>query len=551
MKKLTKAVALLLAAILAVSAVGCDGGGTDTTAAPQGGTTSAQGGETKSADTTPAGPVATGKTELIFVTDSDNGAYDEFAVAKTAQTGTVTAHVFDQLFYSNKEGGYTNMLAENYEWKDDKTLQVKVRENVFFHNGDPLTMEDIIWSLECHKKVRAALYATIDECVKIDEHTVEFHMNTADRSVVSSLAAMIIGPKNYYNEVGPEAFAVHPVGTGCYYWADYTSGDHVTLKYFDKYWGEHGTVDTIQIRFISEVSQALIELENGNCDVLKADGASIPLIEGNENLAYSFSVPGLNEYLGFNYNNEIFQDVRIRQAVNMAIQREQILAGARDNIGMVSYGFAAPTSSVYDPAIEDYYKYDPEGAAKLMEEAGYTKANPLKLTLLTDTSKARQAESQQVKNFLDQVGFEITLQNYDSATVSSMVAGGNPDDYDLIIRAINQGEEQAERLKAQLRCYATTTGSNPTWLNDTVPGAKEYDELVAKAQACVGDEAQFAELMKQVQKTERENALFCPLLFQQDVYFYNAKLHGCALLDASLPGSINRSIHFEGAYFTE
>jgi len=249
MKKLTKFISLALALVMVLSATACGGGDKK------------ESGE--------AGGKSDKDTITVVSAYTDPGNFSTYSQA-TAQAAVVTANIMEGLvrFY---EGAYIPNLAESFEWIDDLTLEVKIRKDVKFHDGTPMTVEDVIFSNELSRTATqsAGGWVMVDNIEKIDDTTIHYNLKYADVDFIQALSGSITS-KKYYEEVGDQGFGLKPIGTGCFMWKDYQTGDHVTLEYFEDYWGTHGTIKTVNIRFISEVSQALIDLENGVVDIISA-----------------------------------------------------------------------------------------------------------------------------------------------------------------------------------------------------------------------------------------------------------------------------------------
>ena len=488
-----------------------------------------QGGSTGQVDEN--GETISSKDTLTLVSAySDPGNYNPWTQA-TAQSAVIQEMVFEPLveIYG---GDYRACLAESYEWVDDVTLELTIKEGILFHNGEEFTVEDAIFSNELSRTSpsHAAAWKMVDSIEKVDDTTIRYNLAYPDIDFLYALTQCKMTCQSYYEGEGDLAFGTHPIGTGCFMWDDYVSGDRVTLKFFEDYWGEHGTINNITVRFITETSQALIELESGNVDIMTADGSTVTSVEGNDAITIVKYASGLNEYCGFNFNSEKVQDIRVRQALAYAIDPEAIVTGARENIGTASYSITPPSYSFYLESAPDYYAHDPEEAASILAELGYSTENPLQLRLLTDTSAVRTLEAQQIKNMADAVGFDIEIATYESASVTSVLAGGDPNEYDIFIRAIGGlTSSPTYQLSTIFCCDATAANNNPSWFTvDSHEDMAEFDELFKTIKQTTDDEER-GKLMEQYQQMEREMLLACWLVNQETVMALNSQLRGYQL----------------------
>ncbi len=520
-KRFKQFITLLLALSLMLSLAAC-GGETESS----GGDSS--GGETSSTDE----EVISSKDTLVrSINFAEPGSYNNWRAGATQAASPIFEQIVEPMV-RNYDGELIYELCESYEIQDGTTVIVNLREDVYFHNGDEMTPEDVIFSAELCRNSGGgrATWEPVDTVEEIDENTVQLNLKYETSTIELILANWTVTSKAYYEEVGDQGFGTAPLGTGYFMWdADgYIPGDSVTLRSFDRYWGEHGTINTLTFRFIAETSQALIELENGNVDVFMADGSTLATIEGNENYKTSYKQDSILEYCGFNFNSEKVQDVRVRQAVCYAINREDIITGARDGMGITEYGMIASShGEKYNSAVEDYYPYDPEKAAELMADMGYTKENPLVLKLMTDTQAQRSLEAQMIKNMLDEVGFSIEIQTFEAAAFNDILQGGDPEWYDMVIRGMGSTVgEPLMQVKSILSPDATATGNNPMHLAlDSHERAQEFNDKINEALRTVDPEEQLP-IVQELQEIEREIIPCCWLFDRETYYVMNAKLMG-------------------------
>ena len=491
-----------------------------------------------------SGETVSSKNSLVIVANlTDPGAFNPIATP-IPSVADITSHITESLLV-NQDGEWAPYLAESYEQVDDSTFRITIRDDVYFHNGDKMTVEDVLFSQELCKNsaANAIYYNSIESAEAIDDRTIEYKLAYQDVNFMMIFLNVIVS-KSYYEEVGEQGFALHPVGTGYFMWDNYVSGDRIELKAFDQYWGEHGTIETLTIRFITEKAQALIELENGTVDVMTADGSTITAAEGNNSISLFYHDNGLLEYCGFNFNSEKIKDIRVRQALQMCIDRSALVTAAREGLATEQWGMIMTRfPAEYNPEVEDYYPYDPEGAAELMAEMGYTKDNPLELNFLTDTATVRNLEAQQIKHMADQVGFNLTIKSYESATITSIVAGGNPEDYDIFMRAIGQLQTTTPQLATIFSCSATELANNPFWFTrDSIEGMEEFDDLEQEIFSTMDTEERY-ELIKELQIMERELVLCCWLLNQEVCLAMSSNLRGIR--------TIGIRVMYDQCYFVE
>ena len=445
-------------------------------------------------------------TLTFCVNVAEPGSYNTWVTGATPGARAPMYAIMEPLIrFRNGEWQY--ILATSYEKEGDLSFLVHLRDNVLFHNGEKMNAEDVVYSLNLSRfgTGNAATFSCIDDFEVVDDLTVRVKLKY-ESSLLNSCLSTNITSKKYYEEEGEQGFSLHPVGTGYYMWDTYNAGDSLTLKAFDQYWGEHGTIKTLNFRFISETSQALIELEQGNIDVINANGSTLQVLNGNEKFRIESIDDMICEYVGFNMNSEKVQDIRVRQAVAHAVDREAINEGAREGLCKPIDNFITEAlGAIYNPEASNYYEYDLDKAKALMAEMGYSESNKLHLKLMTDTQVARGLEAQQIKNMLDQVYFDIEIQTFEAAAFNDILKGGDAEWYDMLIRGMGvNGENPFHQALTLLSIDGTETQTCPMHITaDSHPKAQEFTDKINAYMTSMDPEEQI-KLAHEIQILDRE-----------------------------------------------
>ena len=218
MKKMT---ALLLAMTMALSLAGCSQKAADAPKSADGESTSteAPSGERKIKD------------EIVFAQSSDLTTMNPY-IGTQERAYSLTNHMYNTLLVYDSDMNMSCSLAESYEWLDDVTLQIKLQPNVKFHNGDPLTAEDVIFTFQKRAERGSAFkeYIDVANMTAEDDLTVIMPFIAPHPSFIYQLTDPAFGivPKNYFESVGEEGFAKNPIGSGPYKLKEYVTGDHYT-----------------------------------------------------------------------------------------------------------------------------------------------------------------------------------------------------------------------------------------------------------------------------------------------------------------------------------
>ena len=287
--------------------------------------------------------------------------------------------VFDPLIGAMPNGRFVYLLAEDLEMTDDfKKATFRLREGITFHNGEPVTTEDVKFSYENYSGANADIYQDKTERIEIvDERTITFYFNEAFIDFLElygseASGAGFIVPKAYYQEVGPEKFIEAPIGTGAYKIVGQTTGQAVIMEAYEDYWRKVPNIKTIETKGVPELASRVAALKTGEVDVayfvtgaLLQDAIEDPNIQVDPNN----SAPFWLFFPGYEDPANPFFDKRVREAVSLAMDREFLSATE-------TQGLAIPTGNFIPPGKGDYLdrpvpEYNVERAKQLMAEAGY------------------------------------------------------------------------------------------------------------------------------------------------------------------------------------
>lgn len=307
------------------------------------------------------------------------------------QTLNVSYHINEPLFqldYATNE--ITPLLGASYEAVDDTTWQVNLQPGITFTNGEPFNAEAVRYSLLRVKKPELNSPATIyvrpiADVEVVDETTVRIITDGPAPVLPLYLTRIAMVPPAYVEEVGDDAFGQNPVGTGPYRLVRWVKDDRVVLEANSDYW--RGAPSLNQITFVSipETATRMAALQTGEADIvtqvavdqaplLERAGITIAPTPGLRLMMVAITLDG-------DPDSSPLYDVRVRQALNYAVDKQAIVDDILGGFGKVLAGQALSSEYFGFNSAVEAYPYDPVRARELLAEAGYTVDNPLSFTV--------------------------------------------------------------------------------------------------------------------------------------------------------------------------
>lgn len=342
---------------------------------------------------------------------------DPTSAAAQAIDSVVYSNIFEGLTRFMGDGSVVPGLAESWEISEDGTVYTfKLREGVTFHDGSAMDAEDVKFSLdraraEDSTNAQKALFADITTVDALDPQTVRIRLAAPNGSLLFNLAwgdAVIVAPESIDN------IKTAPVGTGAYTFDNWVQGDSITLKRNDSYWGEQPALASATFKFINDPTAAFAALMAEDIDAFDNFPApeNLPQFDADPRFQVLVGSTEGETILSTNNKQPPFDDIRVRQALAHAIDRQAIIDGAM-------FGYGTPIGSHFaphNPAYKDLTgqsAHDPDKARALLAEAGF--ADGFETTLhLPPPSYARRG-GEIVAAQLAEVGIKAEIINVEWA----------------------------------------------------------------------------------------------------------------------------------------
>lgn len=368
-----------------------------------------------------AAPLAAEGTLVIASTQTPrhlNGA---------VQSGTATAVPSTQIFASllRYDNGWEPQpyLAKSWETSaDGLTVTFKLVDNATFHDGKPVTSEDVAFSIMTIKENHPfkSMFAPVEAVETPDAHTAVFKLSKPHPALMLALSPALapVLPKHVYGDgQDPKSHPANsaPVGSGPFILTEFTPGEAVVMKKNPNFFLEgRPKLDEIIVRIVKDPSALLIAMENGDADLYPFMAGSqeirrLEKVDGLTITAEGYAGVGPINWLAFNTQSDKLKDVRVRQAIAYAVDRDFITKALHRGVSQVQRGPIIESSPFFDASIAPY-NVDLDKAKALMAEAGFADGMSLTIDYIPGPKEQQQSVAEYMKSQLKKIGIELEVR---------------------------------------------------------------------------------------------------------------------------------------------
>lgn len=429
-----------------------------------------------------SGNNADGETVTIALTGAPLNL-DFTTTAGAAIPQALMSNVYEGLVEVDQNGEIAPLLAK--EWTlsaDNTTYTFNLQEDVTFSNGDEFTAEDVKFSFDRVKSdwvssLKAKMDA-VDSVEVISDTEVAVHLSEPSNAWLFDLATPVGA---IFTPDGVADLANEPVGTGPYEVESWAPNENIKLDTRDDYWGEAPGVETVTLQYFADATATTNALRTGDVDAIVNLQAPELVSTFEEDDAFTVTTGTSNGEISLSMNNRVapFDDVRVRQAVLYALDKQAILDTAWNGYGSLIATYSTPTDPYYVD-LNDEYPFDPEKAKGLLADAGLESVD---VTFKVPTRPYAQAVSEIVVSQLKDVGINATIESSEFPAVW------------LEDVFTNHNYQMTTVLAVEARDLLTAF-NNP----DYYIGYDNSTIAPLAAEADIADEAGYIEGMREVQK---------------------------------------------------
>ncbi len=366
---------------------------------------------------------------VVFLIESSPANLDP-RMGTDAQSEHIDELLFDGLVARDAHYRFIPALAQFWEQPDPRTLVFHLRCGVRFADGRPLTARDVAWSINSMRdgtviSPKAAAYASIDSIETPDPLTVVLHLNRPDNFLLTNLSTGAFGVVPYGSG---RDFWRDPIGSGPFRFVSQQIDQDVVVERNRLSWSVVPKIARVRFAVAPDAITMALELEKGSADVainsLPMD--ALPVLARRPNLVVDDAPGTVIQYLAFNLRDPILRQVRVRQAIAYAINRELIIRTLLDGHARPAVSLLPPTHWAWTGDVE-HYEYDPQRARQLLDEAGYKAgANGVRLhlTMKMSNDEGTRLLAAVLQQQLARVGIALDLRSFEFATFYSDVVRG-------------------------------------------------------------------------------------------------------------------------------
>jgi peptide/nickel transport system substrate-binding protein len=425
-------------------------------------------------------------------------------------------------------------LAKSWTISDDGLVYTfNLRENVTFHDGTPFDAAavkfnfDRFWnesSPDFYKKAKAFVIAYTKSIKSVDvvaPMIVKITLNAPNyqwlRQGLQSYGQPLMISPAAVKKYGNEGVALHPIGTGPFKFVERDQGVKTVLERNPDYWGSKAKLDRVIFRPLQDPATRVNALENGEIQMMTTPpwDEIDRLVGAGFKLSTNKNVPYIN-YIHLNQKYPPMQDVRVRKAINMGIDRNGIAKEIYHATGQAEYGMLSPGTDAYDPNFKSY-SYDPEGAKKLLADAGYK--DGLKVVFELPQYGTGEIVETWIQRDLKKVGIDVELRKYEWVTYLGKWAGGMSADVGM--NEIGWGMSTPAWVGIVTRCDSAPPGGQ----NSGYYCNHDVDKLLDQA-ILTRDPAAARDLYQKANKILMDDAGYVPLIDDLQPVLLSSKVKG-------------------------
>ena len=430
-------------------------------------------------------------------------------------TESVCLNIYEPVVRVTNDGEITEGVAEKWEISDDGMQYIfYIREGMKFHNGEEVKPSDVKFTLErCMESPYVQTYFSYIDTVEAIDNTVVVNLKypySPFLAIMGSYAGVVSEASLKDDE---NALSRNPIGSGPYKFVEWSQGDKIVLEANEDYYKGVAPIKNVTFKVIGDLSTATISLEKGEVDAfINISPTDIVTVENHDNLAIEQVSSYIFRFLGINCEKEPFNDVKVRQAISYALDKEGIVIGAEEGVGAVAQSHIPVGIAGYNESFKGHER-NIEKAKQLLAEAGYP--NGFKTEMVATENRSMHAQIIQAN--LKEIGIDVDIKLYESGTFYELLENG---EFELQILGWSYICPDPDVAIYDLYKSGGNMAGNYGRYNNP-----KMDELLEAGRKSVNqDEKQ--KIYEEIEELAKEDAFNIPLYWTMSNIAYNKALKG-------------------------
>ncbi|MCS6854506.1 MAG: ABC transporter substrate-binding protein [Elioraea sp.] len=480
----------------------------------------------------PAVAGAQARTRDVRVGFSQDALTLDPANHRNRETQTIIRNIHDGLLTRDPDMRIVPEIAESWRAIDAKTYEFRIRANIRFHSGDMLTAEDVAFTFNRlvrdgamggQTSPRKGLLGPMQEAVAVDERTVRLILGEPWPILPAMLPFQEVVNRRHVARVGQEGMQTRPDGCGPFRLAEWRRGEAIILERFDGYYGGSpdippvgpALVDRVIFRILPENAARVAALLAGEVDIInELPPSAMRQVEASPN-ALVAKVNGTRTFfVALNNAKAPFSDVRVRRALNHALDKQAIIARILNNTATPLRGVMSPDAFGFNPDLPEY-RHDLARARALLAEAGVAEGTELVL----DTTAALKEVAEAIAALLSRTGLRVRAQVWEGAVLTPMWQDpARRRDRDMLLTS--WGNASLDPSDIMVPTLRTGGRGNTAGFSNA-----EVDALLDAAETEL-DQAKRAAMYRRAQAIVADQAPWIFLWLPQDIYGVSKRIAG-------------------------
>lgn len=462
-----------------------------------------------------------GSNNFVYAAGTEPTTFDPQFITDV-NTARATMQIFETLVRWDENANIAPLLAESWTTSDDGLAWTfKLREGVTFHDGTPFNAEAAAYTFErilaeetgSPRRTAAEQISEIRVDSEYELTLITFEPFGAFLPQLTNYNLCILSPTAAKDLA---TFAEKPVGTGPLMLKEWQRGSYVTMTKYDGYWGEKSTVDELKFIFVPEDASRVMMLQTGEADIISGlPPIQVQTLEADPNCEPVIATGYRTIYVGINLRKPIFQDVKVRHAIQHAIDRQSIIDNVLSGIGKYPVGIESTVITMSAQDLPDY-EYNPEKSKQLLAEAGYPDGFKTVLYSPEGRYPMDKQVAEVVQGMLKEVGIDAEIRILDWAAYQAATTAGEETELFLLGKGCPSGDPDYDLSL----CLMTGGGMNNTGYSNP-----DVDTWMAEQQKTV-DQSVRADRLYKAQAQAHADSPMAVLYYEEQTFGKRANVGG-------------------------